>query len=146
MTTLLQSKAIKFLETERYAQLGTMSQDNTPTLRTMAYVLDNKRMAFLTDQRSNKVQDIQKNPNVSCLISRDHDDWHKSLQLTVAGKASQEADESTIEKIISALGDKYPAMKDLPQDPNLIILIVEIKSASLLDNSKGFLHVDTFPF
>ena len=83
-------KAHDFLAGGRYVQIATVTQDNKPSLRNIAYVLEGNKIYFLTDKTTSKFKEIKNNPNVACLISKDEDDWSKTLQLKVTGKANLE--------------------------------------------------------
>ena len=146
MSEEIKTKAHDFLAGGRYLQLATVTYDNKPSLRNIAYVLEKDKVYFLTDKRSGKFKEIENNPNVACLMSRDEDDWGKTLQLKVTGKASLVTNENIVSKVFELLGEKYPGFKDFPPDPNFVVMYIKLKSGALMDNTKGFFISEEFIF
>lgn len=139
-------KAHDFLAGGRYVQIATVTQDNKPSLRNIAYVLEGNKIYFLTDKTTSKFKEIKNNPNVACLISKDEDNWSKTLQLKVTGKANLETNENIAKKVLELLGEKYPGFKDFPPDPNFVVMHIKLESGALMDNTNGFFISEGFNF
>jgi len=146
MNEEIKSKARDFLSRGRYVQLATVTKEKKPSLRNVAYVLEKNKIYFLTDKRSGKFKEIENNPNVACLISKDEDDWSKTLQLKVAGKTYLETNKNIVNKVFELLGEKYPGFKDFPPDPDFVVMYIELESGALMDNTKGFFISEVFNF
>lgn len=85
----------------RYGVLGTIGLNQEPALRTVVLrqVNDDLRLRFYTDGRSNKLQQIEKNNQLSLLF------YHPKqlLQVKVEGTASIITDRETLQKYWSGV-------------------------------------------
>lgn len=85
----------------RYAVLGTIGLDNTPAIRNIVLrqVTDNLCLRFYTDARSNKLQQIKENNQVSLLFY----DPKQMLQVKVEGLATIINDKEVLQKYWSGV-------------------------------------------
>ena len=146
LNTGLAFKAREFLLTGRYLQLATVTRDGKPSLRNIAYIVDENIIYFLTGYASDKYREIKNNSSVACLISMDEEDWSKTRQLKIEGRARQEMNQETIQKVKTLLGEKYAGMSNLPQDPGHVIFGIELEIGYLMDNSRGLFSNEKFYF
>jgi len=142
----LVSAAHKLLLTGRYLQLATVTRAGRPSLRNIAYAVDNSKIYFLTGYASDKYREIRENPYVACLISMDEEEWDKTRQLKIEGQAGLETNQQTINSVKTLLGEKYSGMRDLPPAPGHAIFGIELKTGYLMDNSKEQFCSEKFVF
>lgn len=77
----------EFLRTHRKVQLATVGRAGAPHLTTLFYVLDDEgRVTFWTYGRSQKVKNVERNPQVSCLIE-DGDEYATLRGVSLTGTA-----------------------------------------------------------
>ena len=75
-----------FLETNMKVQVGTIGPDGRPHLTTLFYVLVDGQIFFWTYGKSQKIQNLRRDPRVTCLIE-DGEDYFELRGATVFGKA-----------------------------------------------------------
>jgi hypothetical protein len=63
----------EFLEGDLKVQVATIGPDGAPHLTTLFYVLDEGRLAFWTYGKSQKVQNLRRDPRISCLVEDGED-------------------------------------------------------------------------
>jgi general stress protein 26 len=87
----------------RFFTLGTTSINNSPNLRTVVFrdFSENLNVSFFTDERSEKVAEIIKNPKISILLYHPE----KRVQLKIEGNASIIKDDKTIAKYWNNIDD-----------------------------------------
>ena len=75
-----------FLETNMKVQVGTIGPDGRPHLTTLFYVLVDGQIFFWTYGKSQKIQNLRRDPRVTCLVE-DGEDYFELRGATVFGKA-----------------------------------------------------------
>jgi PPOX class probable F420-dependent enzyme len=75
-----------FLDTNMKVQVATNGPDGWPHLTTLFYVLVDGRMFFWTYGRSQKIQNLRRDPRVTCLVE-DGEDYFELRGATIFGKA-----------------------------------------------------------
>jgi PPOX class probable F420-dependent enzyme len=75
-----------FLEDNMKVQVATVGPDGRPHLTTLFYVLVDGRMFFWTYGRSQKIQNLRRDPRITCLVE-DGEDYFELRGATVFGTA-----------------------------------------------------------
>lgn len=114
--------------------VGTMAiiQENKPHSRYMTFFNEGFTLYTATSKKTEKVDEVESNPNTHILIGYDGDGFGDSY-LEYTGKTSISDDESLKEKIWN---DHMKPWFDGPGDPNLVILKIEPTSIRIM-NKKG---------
>ena len=76
----------EFLEANMKVQVATIGPDGQPHLTTLFYVMVDGRMFFWTYGRSQKIQNLRRDPRVTCLVE-DGEDYFELRGATIFGKA-----------------------------------------------------------
>jgi PPOX class probable F420-dependent enzyme len=75
-----------FLAQNMKVQVATVGPDGQPHLTTLFYVLVDGRMFFWTYGRSQKIQNLRRDPRITCLVE-DGEDYFELRGATIVGKA-----------------------------------------------------------
>jgi PPOX class probable F420-dependent enzyme len=83
---MTEEELTEFLDTNMKVQVATVGPDGRPHLTTLFYVMVDGRIFFWTYGRSQKVQNLRRDPRVTCLVE-DGEDYFELRGATVFGKA-----------------------------------------------------------
>lgn len=86
---------------------------------------------FFTDDRTGKILDIERNPNVNLAYFGD-----KNVQVSLSGRASVVRDRAKIDALWSPADNAYFEDKD---DPHIVLLKVEVESAEFWESPGNFI-------
>jgi PPOX class probable F420-dependent enzyme len=75
-----------FLEANMKVQVATVGPDGQPHLTTLFYVLVDGQLFFWTYGRSQKIQNLRRDPRITCLVE-DGQDYFELRGATISGKA-----------------------------------------------------------
>lgn len=75
-----------FLDANMKVQVATIGPDGQPHLTTLFYVMVDGRMFFWTYGRSQKIQNLRRDPRITCLVE-DGEDYFELRGATIFGKA-----------------------------------------------------------
>jgi PPOX class probable F420-dependent enzyme len=75
-----------FLEANMKVQVATIGPDGQPHLTTLFYVLVDGRLFFWTYGRSQKIQNLRRDPRITCLVE-DGEGYFELRGATITGKA-----------------------------------------------------------
>ena len=104
------------MDKHRYCSFATV-EGNRPKARYMALFHDGLRIHLATDRRTQKVEELEANPNVYLLFGFEGK-WPTEL-VEIEGRASVSGDESLRRKVWN---DELKMWFDGPDDPNYVIL------------------------
>jgi PPOX class probable F420-dependent enzyme len=76
----------EFLASNMKVQVATVGPDGSPHLTTLFYVMVDGQMFFWTYGRSQKIQNLRRDPRVTCLVE-DGTDYFELRGATIFGKA-----------------------------------------------------------
>ena len=127
------AKLGELLRDIRFAMLTTIDEAGklvSRPLSTRAIDFDGD-LWFFTDDRSEKIAQIQRNPNVNLGYASKDQETHVS----VSGTASMLRDQRRIHELWNAIDNAYFQGKD---DPHLVLLKVEVESAEYWDTPGNF--------
>jgi PPOX class probable F420-dependent enzyme len=86
VVTMTDEELERFLETNMKVQVATIGSDGRPHLTTLFYVMVDGRMFFWTYGRSQKIQNLRRDPRITCLVE-DGEDYFELRGATITGKA-----------------------------------------------------------
>lgn len=84
--TMTDEELAEFLEANMKVQVATIGPDGAPHLTTLFYVMVDGRMFFWTYGRSQKIQNLRRDPRITCLVE-DGEDYFELRGATIFGKA-----------------------------------------------------------
>lgn len=141
--TDIKKEIIEYLEKKPFITLATCSLDGLPITHPIAHVTEGATVYFVTDEFTRKVQNIKENKNVafSAFEEIDQIDQIKSLQMEGSASIIPKGPEFT--NVWEMILIKFPFMKDMPPNPNNVIVKIAPKKCHYSDYSKGFGHRET---
>ena len=83
---LTDEELAEFLESNMKVQVATNGHDGFPHLTTLFYVMVDGQMFFWTYGRSQKIQNLRRDPRITCLVE-DGEDYFELRGATIFGKA-----------------------------------------------------------
>jgi len=146
MTAELKEKIVAFLAGQEHLALATVSAEGVPMAHTISYVSDGTHIYFMTDKKTRKATNIAANPRVSCALYDTAAEMMSLQALQMEGTAALVTDQGEFGKMLGAYLAKFPFLKDMPPNPDMMMYRIVPGSATFLDNSLGFGHVDPIEF
>ena len=144
--TDIEKEIIEYLAEKPFITLATCSSNGLPITHPIAHVTDGAIVYFVTDQTTRKVQNIIENKNVaySTFEEIDQIDQIKSIQMEGTANILPKGPEFT--KAWEMILKKFPFMKNMPPNPNNVIVKITPKKCHYSDYSKGFGYKETMVF
>lgn len=144
--TDIEKAIIEYLAKKSFITLATCSSDGLPITHPIAHVTDGATVYFVTDQTTRKVQNIKDNKNVAYSTFEEIDkiDQIKSIQMEGSANILPKGPEFT--KAWEMILKKFPFMKNMPPNPNNVIVKITPKKCQYSDYSKGFGYTETKVF
>lgn len=140
------AKITRYLASHLYLRLGTVTADCTPQVHTVGYVSEGCTAYFVTDRKSRKAENIQKNPAVSYSVDENYNDFMAIQGVQMEGRASLVTLETEAMKILDLMAQKFRDMENIPANPDLVIFRIKPSRAYFLDNTVSFGHRDMVEF
>lgn len=142
----VKAKISRYLAGHFYLRLGTVTADCTPQVHTVGFVSEECKVYFVTDSKSRKAVNIQKNPAVSYSVDENYDDFLAIQGVQMEGRASLVILETEALRILDLMAQKFPDMEKIPANPDLVIFKIAPSRAYFLDNTVSFGHRDMVEF
>ena len=102
------SEVEAFLAEARTLQVATINPDGTPHLVAMWYVLRDGKLAFWTYGRSQKVQNLRRDPRISCMVEDGNPGDYGSLRgVSVKGTAEVVEDREVVLQLGQDIASRY---------------------------------------
>lgn len=119
-------KALKIIEKNKIGTMSTVSE-NKPVSRYMTFFNEGFILYTLTDKRTDKVEDLEKNPHTFILLGYDTGLLNNKY-VEIAGQVSITEDQSLIEHLWSPFMN---AIFDGKDDPNITVLKIQPDTVTL---------------
>jgi len=130
----------EYLNQTKFIVLAT-NNEQVPIVRTLAsFAVDNLTTYFSTGKKTDKVQQIKSNPQVSILFQHENQEIGSFVNATITGKATEITEKIELEKAIKVLSDRSPRFKervDKGEIDNNIFFRIDPQELKVLDFSKG---------
>ncbi|MBA3764374.1 MAG: pyridoxamine 5'-phosphate oxidase family protein [Actinobacteria bacterium] len=97
-----------FVAQARTAALATTYPDGRPHVVPISTVLDLDRLVFATETDTQKVRNIDADPNVAICFDEYHEDWSQLVQVIVHGEAYMLDSGFEFERDRTLLYEKFP--------------------------------------
>jgi general stress protein 26 len=145
VTPQLHDKILGILARHNNMSIATLRPDGFPQVTTVGYANDGLKIYFGCGARSQKAQNLRRDPRVSAAIDEDHANWNEIDGISLAGTAALVTDPVELDKVGKLFRAKFPQMAAFgPEDDsfNLTLFRVNPSVISVLDYTKGFGHTD----
>jgi nitroimidazol reductase NimA-like FMN-containing flavoprotein (pyridoxamine 5'-phosphate oxidase superfamily) len=142
----LKDKISDYLATHPYLNLATVCPDGTPLAHTVGYASEGATVYFVTDRKSRKARNIASNPAVAFTVDEDYENLADIQGIQMKGMAEEVTDPAVMQRVMRMMNEKYPYMKDLPENPDYGFFVITPGEAIFIDNTQGFGHRETMSF
>ena len=143
MSAELKENVIAFLASQEHLALATVSAEGEPVAHTISYVSDGANIYFMTDKKTRKAVNIGANRKVSCALYDTSAPMSSLQALQLVGEAAPVTDQEELGTQMGAYLAKFPFLKDMPPNPDMMMFKLTPRSVRFLDNNKGFGHTET---
>lgn len=132
--------------------LATVGLDGTPQVRGLDYTMgeDESVLYFITNKNSNKVKEIENNPQIAIVIDYDCKSMEELAQLKyikATGKATILRSPEEVQRTFGLILQKFPYLKDLPGEPTDFVGVkLDLNKVLVINNAKGFNHIEEVTF
>ena len=99
-------EAAEFLATERTVQVASIGPDGTPHLVPMWFAVIDSRIAFWTYAKSQKANNLRRDPRVTCLVEAG-ESYGELRGLSITGRAEISDDYETVFAVGAAVYARY---------------------------------------
>lgn len=140
------TKTINYLSAHPYLRLATVTDSGTPQVHTVGYVSEDAVVYFVTDRKSRKALNILNNPVVAYAVDENYEDIMAIQGVQMEGNASLITMETEAIRLLGLMAQKFPAMEDMPPNPDLVWFKIEPGRGFFLDNTVEFGHRDMVEF
>ena len=105
---------VEFLSSgAKILQVATVGKDGAPHLAPMWFVLDDGKIVFRSFTKSQKIVNLQRNPNLTVLVETG-DDYSQLRGVMIKAKAKLVDDPDYVLSVYGGLAAKYPMINDTP--------------------------------
>lgn len=105
----------EFLTANTVLQVATMGKDGWPHVAPMWYVMDGNRVVFRSFTKSQKIVNLQRNPQLTVLVETG-DDYSQLRGVMIKAEAKLVSDPEYVLSVYGGLAAKYPMINDTPMD------------------------------
>lgn len=125
--------------------IATLRADGYPQATTVSYVHDGLAIYFGTWTKSQKAQNIARDPRVSITINRPYKTWDEIEGLSLGGRARRVVDPAEAERIGALMVKRFPQIAAFLQTVDaaeMAFIRIDPEVISILDYRKGFGHTE----
>ncbi len=146
MSEEINDKIAAYLARHKHMALATVGADCTPSVRTVSCTSEGATIYFATIVGSQKVREIEANPNVACALYEEYEEISKIQGVTLKGTASMITDEAEMRRVGGLIMEKFPEFATIGPNPDVRFFKVEPAQGAFIDFTKGFNHRDDVTF
>ncbi len=139
-------KLIDYLPGHPYLNLATVGPEGTPLAHTVAYFNDGGVVYIATDKTSRKAKNMMANSSVAFTVDEDQAAPPTMQGIQMRGTAMLVTDGAELGRVQQGMMAKYPAMKDMPPNPNYVVFRITPVEGYFLDNTMGYGYRDLVRF
>ncbi len=133
-------KISNYLASHPYLNLATVGDNGSPIAHTVGYASEGMTVYFMTDKNTRKAKNIRSNPSVAFTVDEDYTDLGIIQGVQMKGTAEQVSDGAVIDRILGIMTEKFPQIKEMPENPDYVFFKISPKEAYFLDNTVSFGH------
>lgn len=144
MTPAQRTQIATVLASANDLTIATNRPDGWPQATTVSYVADGTTIYFGTWAKSQKAQNIARDPRVSIAITVPYASWDAIQGVSLAGRAMKVTETAELERVFQLMVGKFPQIGQFVNagDVEMALYRVEPEVVSILDYSKGFGHTE----
>lgn len=122
--------------------IATNRADGWPQATTVSYVSDGPTIYFGTWAKSQKAQNIERDPRVSIAVTAPYASWDKIQGVSLGGRAQRVTESGELERVFKLMVGKFPQIGQFVKagDAEMALYRIEPEIVSILDYTKGFGH------
>ena len=120
--------------------IATVRADGWPQVTTVSFVADGTRIYFGTWAKSQKAQNIERDPRVSISVTPPYTEWSSIRGLSMSGKALRVTDAAELGRVFELMVSKFPQIGQFlkADDVEMALYRVDPEVVSILDYTQGF--------
>ena len=124
--------------------IATVRADGWPQVTTVSFVADGTRIYFGTWAKSQKAQNIERDPRVSISVTPPYTEWSSIRGLSMSGKALRVTDAAELGRVFELMVSKFPQIGQFlkADDVEMALYRVDPEVVSILDYTQGFGHTE----
>jgi general stress protein 26 len=124
--------------------IATVRPDGWPQVTTVSYVADGTRIYFGTWSKSQKAQNIARDPRVSITVTAPYTDWGGIRGLSLGGHAVRVTEAAELSRVFELMVSKFPQIGQFlkADDVEMALFRVDPEIVSILDYAQGFGHTE----
>ncbi len=124
--------------------IATVRADGWPQVTTVSFVADGTRIYFGTWAKSQKAQNIERDPRVSISVTPPYTEWSSIRGLSMSGKALRVTDAAELGRVFELMVSKFPQIGQFVKadDVEMALYRVDPEVVSILDYAQGFGHTE----
>ena len=124
--------------------IATVRADGWPQVTTVSFVADGTRIYFGTCAKSQKAQNIERDPRVSISVTPPYTEWSSIRGLSMSGKALRVTDAAELGRVFELMVSKFPQIGQFlkADDVEMALYRVDPEVVSILDYTQGFGHTE----
>ena len=124
--------------------IATVRADGWPQVTTVSFVADGTRIYFGTWAKSQKAQNIERDPRVSISVTPPYPEWSSIRGLSMSGKALRVTDAAELGRVFELMVSKFPQIGQFlkADDVEMALYRVDPEVVSILDYTQGFGHTE----
>jgi general stress protein 26 len=124
--------------------IATLRPDGWPQVTTVSFVADGTRIYFGTWAKSQKAQNIERDPRVSVTVTAPYAEWSSIRGLSLSGRAVRITDGAELGRVFELMVSKFPQIGQFLKgdDIEMALYRVDPEIVSILDYTQGFGHTE----
>lgn len=141
LTPAQREKIVAILDAADDLTIATNRADGYPQATVVSFVNDGMSIYFGTWAKSQKAQNIGRDPRVSIAITDPYKSWNDIKGLSIGGRARRLKDPEEMAKVGAIMMNKFPQIAEFTKtmrETDMALFRVDAEAISILDYSKGF--------
>jgi general stress protein 26 len=124
--------------------IATVRPDGWPQVTTVSYVADGTRIYFGAWAKSQKAQNIARDPRISITVTAPYTDWGGIRGLSLSGHAVRVTEAAELARVFELMVSKFPQIGQFlkADDVEMALYRVDPEVVSILDYAQGFGHTE----
>lgn len=131
---------VEILDAADDLTIATNRADGWPQATTVSYVNDGEKIYFGTWVKSQKTENMTRDPRVSATVNAPYRDWNGIRGLSLAGRARRVTDAAEMSRVFDLMRNKFPQVGQFVKadDAEMALFRIDPAVVSILDYAKGF--------
>jgi nitroimidazol reductase NimA-like FMN-containing flavoprotein (pyridoxamine 5'-phosphate oxidase superfamily) len=145
LTPAQRDKIVSILDAADDLTVATIRFDGYPQATTVSFVNDGLAIYFGTDAKSQKAQNIARDPRVSLTVNLPYKSWDEISGVSIGGRAKRVTQPEEFRKVGEMMFKKFPQISqyaEFGEAKDLALFRVDAEFVSILDYTRGFGHTE----